>query len=61
MKLNHLMALPPDKKCEPVTTSFQRLDYLTGGLRTGQICTVAARPGRLKTSMFKRFKGLVSA
>lgn len=61
MKLNHLMALPPDKKSETVTTGFQHLDHLTGGLRTGQICTVAARPGMGKTSMFKRFKGLVSA
>ena len=42
MKLNYLMALPPDKECEPVTTDFQRLDHLTGELRTGQICTVAA-------------------
>ena len=42
MKLNHLMALPPDKKSETVTTGFQQLDHLTGGLRTGQICTVAA-------------------
>lgn len=61
MKLNHLMALPPDKKSETVTTGFQHLDHLTGGLRTGQICTVAARSGRLQTSMFKRFKGLVSS
>lgn len=50
MKLNHLMALPPDKKSETVTTGFQHLDHLTGGLRTGQICTVAARPGMGKTS-----------
>lgn len=42
MKLNHLMALSPDKKSETVTTGFQHLDHLTGGLRTGQICTVAA-------------------
>ena len=50
MKLNHLMALPPDKKSETVTTGFQHLDHLTGGLRTGQICTVAARPGMGKTA-----------
>ncbi len=61
MKLNQLITLPPDKECETVATGFQHLDLLTGGLRTGQICTVAARPGRLQTSMFKRFKGLVSA
>ena len=50
MKLNHLIALSPDKKSETVTTGFQHLDHLTGGLRTGQICTVAARPGMGKTS-----------
>lgn len=61
MKLNHLMALPLDTESETVATGFQHLDHLTGGLRTGQICTVAARPGRLQTSMFKRFKGLVSS
>lgn len=61
MKLNHLIALSPDKKSETVATGFQHLDHLTGGLRIGQICTIAARPGMGKTSMFKRFKGLVSA
>lgn len=50
MKLNHLMALPSDKECEPVTTGFQHLDHLTGGLRIGQLCTVAARPGMGKTA-----------
>lgn len=50
MKLNHLMALPPDKKSETVATGFQHLDHLIGGLRTGQICTVAARPGMGKTA-----------
>ena len=44
------MALPPDKECETVATGFQQLDHLTGGLRTGQICTVAARPGMGKTA-----------
>lgn len=61
MKLNHLMAFPLDTESETVATGFQHLDHLTGGLRIGQICTVAARPGMGKTSMFKRFKGLVSA
>ena len=50
MKLNHLMALPPDKKSETVTTGFQHLDHLTGGLRIGQLCTIAARPGVGKTA-----------
>ena len=50
MKLNHLMALPPDKKSETVATGFQHLDHLTGGLRIGQICTIAARPGMGKTA-----------
>ena len=50
MKLNHLTALPPDNECETVATGFQHLDHLIGGLRTGQICTVAARPGMGKTS-----------
>lgn len=44
------MALPPDKECEPVTTGFQHLDHLTGGLRTGQLWTIAARPGEGKTA-----------
>lgn len=42
MKSYHLMALIPDKEREPVATGLQHLDHLTGGLRTGQICTVAA-------------------
>lgn len=50
MKLNHLMALSPDKECETVATGFQHLDHLIGGLRIGQICTVAARPGMGKTA-----------
>ena len=50
MKLNQLMALTPDKECEPVATGFQCLDHLIGGLRIGQICTVAARPGMGKTA-----------
>ncbi|MBR4645734.1 MAG: AAA family ATPase [Bacteroidales bacterium] len=50
MKLNHLITLTPNKECEPVTTGFQHLDHLIGGLRTGQICTVAARPGMGKTA-----------
>ena len=42
MKSYHLMALTPDKERELEATGFQQLDHLTGGLRTGQICTVAA-------------------
>lgn len=50
MKLNQLMALTPSKDCEAVATGFQHFDHLTGGLRIGQICTVAARPGMGKTA-----------
>lgn len=50
MKLNQLTALPPDNECETVATGFQQLDHLTGGLRTGQLCTIAARPGMGKTA-----------
>ena len=50
MKSNHLITLPLDTECETVATGFQHLDHLTGGLRTGQICTVAARPGMGKTA-----------
>ena len=50
MKLNQLTALPPDKECETVATGFQQLDHLTGGLRTGQLCTIAAQPGMGKTA-----------
>ena len=50
MKLNHLMALPPGTESETVATGFQHLDHLTGGLRTGQLWTVAARPGEGKTA-----------
>ena len=50
MKLNQLTALPPDNECETVATGFQHLDHLTGGLRTGQLCTIAARPGMGKTA-----------
>ncbi len=50
MKLNHLITLTPNKECETVTTGFQHLDHLIGGLRIGQICTVAARPGMGKTA-----------
>jgi replicative DNA helicase len=42
MKLNQIMDLTPDKECEPIATGFQHLDHLTGGLRTGQLCTIAA-------------------
>lgn len=50
MKQNHLMALPPETESETVATGFQHLDHLTGGLRTGQLWTVAARPGEGKTA-----------
>lgn len=50
MKLNHLMALPLDTESETISTGFQHLDHLTGGLPTGQICSVAARPGEGKTA-----------
>ena len=50
MKLNHLMALPLDTESETVATGFQHLDHLTGGLRTGQLWTVSARPGEGKTA-----------
>ena len=50
MKLNQLLSLAPDKECETVATGFQQLDHLTGGLRTGQLCTIAARPGMGKTA-----------
>ena len=50
MKLNQIMALTPCKECEPISTGFQHLDHLTGGLRTGQLCTIAARPGMGKTA-----------
>jgi len=50
MNLNQLLSLAPDKECETVATGFQQLDHLTGGLRTGQLCTIAARPGMGKTA-----------
>ena len=43
MKLNRLMDFTTHKECESVATGFQHLDHLTGGLRIGQLCTVAAR------------------
>ena len=50
MKLNQIMDLTPDKECETIATGFQHLDRITGGLRTGQLCTIAARPGMGKTA-----------
>ena len=50
MKLNQIMALTPGKECEPISTGFRHLDRLTGGLRTGHLCTIAARPGMGKTA-----------
>lgn len=49
MKLNRIMGLTPSKEYEPITTGFRQLDHITGGLRIGQICTIAARPGMGKT------------
>ena len=37
MKLNQPLSLAPNKECETVTTGFQHMDHLTGGLRIGQI------------------------
>ena len=42
MKLNPIMDLTPSKEVEIFSTGFQRLDHLIGGLRTGQLCTIAA-------------------
>ena len=50
MKLNQIMDLTPDKECETIATGFQHLDRITGRLRTGQLCTIAARPGMGKTA-----------
>lgn len=49
MKLNRIMGLTPSKECEPIATGFRKLDRVTGGLRIGQLCTIAARPGMGKT------------
>ena len=49
MKLNRIMGLTPSKECEPIATGFRNLDRITGGLRIGQLCTIAARPGMGKT------------
>ena len=44
------MALTPDKQCESVSTGFRHLDRITGGLRLGQLCTVASCPWEGKTA-----------
>ena len=49
MKLNRIMGLTPSKEFEPIATGFPKLDRITGGLRIGQLCTIAARPGMGKT------------
>lgn len=49
MKLNRIMGLTPGKECESIATGFHNLDRITGGLRIGQLCTIAARPGMGKT------------
>lgn len=51
MKLNQIMNLTPGKECEPIATGFQHLDHLAGGLRTGQLCTIAA-PFRMDKTAF---------
>ena len=51
MQLNQIMALTPNKECETIATGFRHLDYLTGGLRTGQLCTIAA-PFRMDKTAF---------
>ena len=51
MKLNQIMDLSPDKECEPIATGFRHLDHLTGGLRKGQLCTIAA-PFRMDKTAF---------
>lgn len=50
MKLNQIMDLTPGNECEAIATGFQHLDNLTGGLRIGRLCTIAARPGMGKTA-----------
>jgi replicative DNA helicase len=42
MKLNQIMDLTSGKECETVSSGFQHLDHLIGGLRAGQLCTIAA-------------------
>lgn len=51
MKLNQIMDLTSGKECETVATGFQHLDHLTGGLRIGQLCTIAA-PFRMDKTAF---------
>lgn len=51
MKSNQILTPSPGNECETVSTGFQHLDHITGGLRTGQLCTVAARPGVGKTAL----------
>ena len=50
MKRNQIIDIIPDKERDSVATGFQHLDHLTGGLRTGQLWTIAARPGEGKTA-----------
>ena len=45
------MDLTPNKECETIATGFQHLDHITGGLRTGQLCTIAA-PFRMDKTAF---------
>ena len=48
---NPILNLSPNKECEPIATGFQHLDHLTGRLRTGQLCTIAA-PFRMDKTAF---------
>jgi len=50
MKSNQIKDHALDKECEAIATGFKRLDNLTGGLRTGRLCTIAAQPWEGKTA-----------
>lgn len=49
MKLNRILGITPSKEYESIATGFHKLDLITGGLRIGQLCTIAARLGMGKT------------
>ena len=51
MQLNQIMDFTSGKECETVSMGFQHLDHLAGGLRTGQLCTIAA-PFRMDNTAF---------
>lgn len=50
MKLHRLLGYTPSKESEPISTGFQELDQITGGLQIGEICTIGGRPGMGKTA-----------